>query len=260
MTPHAELLPRYKGLRQSGIELNTRLVETLSRSVINEGGRKLGLLEDDVLLLDTDDELAVLMDYCLHDVRRYGVTAVEAYLEMSPPPPDSDDAILLPALRASYFSLFAVEAVEAGVGVHVRDLLRDERSFLVDVGFSQSVRAHMVLAAQRHDRGGHLHDHRGGPAARRDVGGRADPTDEGAADDVRGRGPPQPGTRGGERLYRDRSWDLLGARGGRANLVRRAEQPKAPTAPPNEARGMTRLNGKPLVRKLVKARIAENGG
>jgi hypothetical protein len=148
MTTHTELLPRYKHLRQVGRKLNTRLVETLSRSVMNEGGRRLGILEGDALLLDTEDEIAVLMDYCIHDVRRHGINTVEEFLRSSPPPAESDEWILLQALRQCRFSVFVVESSESGVGVYVRDLLRDESLFLVDVGLSQSAPVGMILAAR----------------------------------------------------------------------------------------------------------------
>lgn len=148
MTRHAELLPRYKQLRQAALRLNNRLVETLSRSVLDEGGKKLGILRGYVLTLDSEDEIAVLMDYCIYDVRRRGVNAVERYLAKSPPAPDSDEMTLLQAMRQAYYSLFAVEAVERGVGVHVKDLLRDESLFLVDVGFGSSAPLGMILAAR----------------------------------------------------------------------------------------------------------------
>src|SRR5439155_11128691 len=120
MTRHAELLPRYKHLRRVGLELNKQLVKTLSRSALDEGGKKLGILKRNVLTLDTEDEIAVLMDYCLHDVRRHGLNAIERYLAESPPPPDSDDWLLLQALRQSHYALVVVESAEPGVGVHVR--------------------------------------------------------------------------------------------------------------------------------------------
>ena len=148
MTQHAELLARYQHLRQVGLQLNNRLVQTLSRSVLNEGGQRLGILKKNVLVLDSEDEMAVLMDYCIHDVRRQGANAIERYLAESPPPPDSDEMLLLQALRQARYSLFAVESVEPGVGVHVRDLLRDESLFLVDVGFSRTASVGMILAAR----------------------------------------------------------------------------------------------------------------
>jgi hypothetical protein len=149
MTPeHAAMLARYQHLRRVGLQLNNRLFKMLSRSILDEGGKKLGILKKNVLVLDTEDEIAVLADYCIHDVRRQGANAIERYLAKSPPPPGSDEMVLLQALRQAYFSLFAVEAAEPGVGVHVRDLLRDETLFLVDVGFSHSASRGMVLAAR----------------------------------------------------------------------------------------------------------------
>lgn len=148
MTRHAELLARYKRLRRVGLELNNRLVETISRNILDEGGKKLGILKRNVLTLDTEDEIAVLMDYCLHDVRRHGANAVERYLAESAPTAEPDERLLLQALRQARYSLFVVESAEPGVGVHVRDLLRDEPLFLVDVGFSQTASVGMVLAAR----------------------------------------------------------------------------------------------------------------
>ena len=144
----AELLARYKPLRRAGVALNSRLVKTLSRSVLDEGGKKLGILKGNVLTLDSDDELSVLMDYCIFDVRRRGLNAVERYLQKSPPAPDSDDDALLQAMRQARYSLFAAEALEPGLGVHVRDLLADEALFLVDLGFSRTATVGMILAAR----------------------------------------------------------------------------------------------------------------
>jgi hypothetical protein len=148
MTRHVELLPRYKHLRQAGLELNNRLVKVVSRSVLDEGGKKLGILKRNVLTLDTEDETAVVMDYCLHDVRRRGLNAVERYLSESPAAADSDDWVLLQALRQARYSVFVVESAEPGVGIHVRDLLRDEPLFLVDVGLGSTAAAGMVLAGR----------------------------------------------------------------------------------------------------------------
>jgi SEC-C motif len=148
MSRSANLLARYKHLRQVGLELNTRLAKSLSRDALDEGGKKLGILKGKVLTLDTEDEIAVLMDYCIHDVRQHRINAVERYLNQSSSAPDSDEWILLQALRQARYSLVIVESAEPGVGVHIRDLLRDEPLFLVDVGFSRTASVGMVLAAR----------------------------------------------------------------------------------------------------------------
>jgi hypothetical protein len=147
-SPHAGLLPRYQHLRQIGLPLNNQLMKMVSRSALDEGGKKLGLLKGKTLYLETEDEGAVLMDYCIHDVRRQGTNAVERFLAHSPPPEGSDEWVLLQAKRQAWYSLFAVESVERGVGVQARDLLRDEPQFLVDIGFGSTASAGMVLATR----------------------------------------------------------------------------------------------------------------
>jgi hypothetical protein len=98
--------------------------------------------------LDTEGEIAVLMDYCLYDVRRQGRSTVERFLAESPPPAGSDEMILLQAMRAAHYPLFAVEAVERGVGVLARDLRRDEPCSIVDVGFGSTAPVGVMLAAR----------------------------------------------------------------------------------------------------------------
>ena len=85
MTDHAALLARYKQLRQVGLALNNKLVATLAKDVLHEGGTQLGILKKNTLVFDTEDEMAVLMDYCLHDVRRGAMNAIDRFLAKSPP-------------------------------------------------------------------------------------------------------------------------------------------------------------------------------
>lgn len=148
MVGHAELIACYKQLRRAGIQLNNRLTATLDKSILHEGGKKLGLLKRNVLELETQDEIAVLMDFCLHDIRRNGVTAIERYMNEASHSQSGDEWILLHAWQEAHYALEVVESIEPGVGVHVRDLLRDEPIFLVDVGFSSSARSGLVLATR----------------------------------------------------------------------------------------------------------------
>src|SRR5689334_14334116 len=110
MAEHTNLLPRYKHLRQVARHLGTRLVQSLPKSVLEEGGKRLGILKKGVLVLDSEDEIAVLMDYCIYDLRRQGRNAIESYLAESPLAPDSDEMVLLKAMREARYSLLVVEA------------------------------------------------------------------------------------------------------------------------------------------------------
>src|SRR5262249_53699167 len=123
MSAHAHLVPTYLRLRKMGTALNHKLVQTLSKDVLDEGGRKLGILKKGTLVLGSEDELAVLMDYCIYNIYRGGRNAVEKMLEDSPPS-NPDELTLLEAQTAAYYSIFQVVDVERGAGVMVEDTLR----------------------------------------------------------------------------------------------------------------------------------------
>ena len=77
-----------------------------------------------------------------------GRNAVQKYLVQSPPPPDSDEMVLLSAALTAYYSLFQVIDLEPGIGVTVQDLLRGETGFMADIGFSSTARMGAVLATR----------------------------------------------------------------------------------------------------------------
>ena len=99
-TGHKDLLPRYQYLRQVAMQLNQRLVKALPKGVLEEGGKLLGILEGKTFMLQSEDVLTILMDFCLYDIRREGINAIERYLAESPPPPGSDEMLVLQAMRA----------------------------------------------------------------------------------------------------------------------------------------------------------------
>jgi hypothetical protein len=150
MNSHANLLPRYKHLREVGRRLASILPKSLPDDALPEAGRKLGILRGKTFVLDTEDEMAVLMDYALHDVRRQGLNAVERYLAETPPPPDSDEMLFLQSLREAHYAILLVEAAEPGVGVQARDLISDDTFFVMDVGFGTSAEPGFVLASRIH--------------------------------------------------------------------------------------------------------------
>jgi hypothetical protein len=148
MTVHAHVLPIYQRFRQVNLRVNHKLVETLSKDVLNEGARRLGILQRDVIVFGSEDEAPVLMDYCICNVYRNGMNAVQHYLTASPPRAGSDEMILLQAMQQAYYSLFRVNAQEPGVGVAIQDALRGDSAFLADIGFSHSMPKGQIFASR----------------------------------------------------------------------------------------------------------------
>ncbi|MEX0718412.1 MAG: SEC-C metal-binding domain-containing protein [Planctomycetaceae bacterium] len=146
--PDDRIRARYDRLRKVGRNLNDRLAQRLSKRSFDEGARKLGMLHGNVLVLDTEDELAILQDYCIYDVREGGRTSYERYLAENPPRPDSDEMAVLQAMKENVYSVFMIESAERGLGVQVRNLLSQEEFLLVDYGLSHTAEPRLVLAAR----------------------------------------------------------------------------------------------------------------
>ena len=143
-----DILSRYQRLRTAGWNLSSRLVKRLSKDVLEEGGRKLGILQGRTFVFETEDESSVLMDYCIYDVRRNGRNAIEQYLIDCPPDPESDEMLCLRSMQRATYSLFVVESVEHGLGVVVRDLMSHEVLLVVDIGLGRSARAGLFFASR----------------------------------------------------------------------------------------------------------------
>ena len=141
-------LDRYQHLPQIGMKVNKDLVSLLSKEDTHEGGRMLGILKRDVLVFDNEAEMDLLMDFCIHEIRRNGLTAVDRLLEEDPYPSGSDMAMILNAHKQAYFTGILFESSELGVGVHAFDVVRDESCFIHDVGFSQTTVPGVLLAAR----------------------------------------------------------------------------------------------------------------
>jgi hypothetical protein len=148
MPDHSALLERYRRMREVTFRLNNLLVKTIPKRTLEECGRLLGFIRKGILFFETEDESAVLMDYCIFYPDSDGRNLVAKYLEKTPPPADSEEMAALQAMTHAYYSLFQVVDVERGVGVSVRDLLRGETGFIVDVGFGSSAQRHMILATR----------------------------------------------------------------------------------------------------------------
>ena len=151
-----DLVARYKRLRPIRLRLNNELVGRLSRDVLNDGAKRIGILRGGTFVFDSEDEASVLMDYCIYDVYRKGRNAVEQYLCDCPPDPESDEMECLRAMQHATYALVVIDRVEPGVGCHVRNMYTDETRLLVDMGLSKTARHGAMMATRLLDFGEYL--------------------------------------------------------------------------------------------------------
>lgn len=148
MMIHAEVLPTYRRFRTLGVQLNHKLVRTLSKEALHEGGERLGILKNGTLAFENEDQMSVLMDFCIHNVWIDGQNAVQRYREQSPPRDGSDEMVLLNAMLEGHYALIDVIRTEPGVGLTARDAMRGGTHFLADIGMSQTAKPGYVLATR----------------------------------------------------------------------------------------------------------------
>ncbi len=139
---------RYKRLRQVGKGLNHSLVKLLGKQAINKGGKDLGILKRGTLIFDSEDEMSVLMDYCIYSHQVGKKTVIDRYLDTAQLEPVSDEMLLLKAMQDSYFSVFMMVSSEKKYLCHVKDIIRGRDLTLIDTGLAQTNIPGLPLASR----------------------------------------------------------------------------------------------------------------
>jgi len=147
------ILRDYKSLRAKGTALNNVLAEMLSGPEIDAAAKELGMLRGKTINLETHDEICVLMDHAIHEMRRDGLNAVDRLLLENRPPEGSDELRLLRSLQKAHYTIFDMETPILGLGV--RGFIGPEKTpiLLIDIGFSQTAVPGMAMATRLHSPG-----------------------------------------------------------------------------------------------------------
>ena len=103
----------YRRYRAAQIELNNKLVKGgLSEEVFALAVGRLGVGENRRLILESEDELSVVMDYALYEVGKPGERVIDRYRQQ----PGGQDALeqkLLDAMATSRMGLYRIESAAA---------------------------------------------------------------------------------------------------------------------------------------------------
>ncbi len=140
-------IKRYRRYRRVGMELNHKIIDALVDSeVIEIAARALGLGGNRQLVLDSEDDLAVLMDFALYEIRRGGKSLVERYRQQYGGA-NHVERLLLDAMVRAQTGLFVVEGVEPSKYlIRLRGLVGErEEVGLTDINFSQTLRGDVIL-------------------------------------------------------------------------------------------------------------------
>jgi hypothetical protein len=143
-----EEVAKYKRFRNIGRFLNSSLIQLVPRDALDVFGRRLGLIRGNSLVVEREDELAVLFDHIIHNYRRDGKNIVERYLDDTSPAEGSDEAMVLRAMIASTYSIFEIEEILPRKGAILNDIVRRDSHRLIDIGIGTTGAAGGFLAGR----------------------------------------------------------------------------------------------------------------
>jgi len=146
MKKYDDILPRYQRMRAACREMNNTLV-MFDKSAVKQAAEELGLWRDGTISV-YEDALPVLWDHAVHHRFADGPNVVERYAAAHPPAAGTGTEAALMAMSQAFFSLFHIDRLTKFVGVHVTDILRDQKYFLADEGLGTSAVKGMVLASR----------------------------------------------------------------------------------------------------------------
>jgi hypothetical protein len=148
-TPTGEDVARYRRLRAVSRDLNNRMVKTIPKRAFTEIGKALGILRNGVLVLDTEDMSGVMADACLYEWFENDKNLVQAYAEIHPAKPGTDERFLLDAYLQAKYRIIESQELVPGAGLRGRDILNDEDIFLMDLAIGGSTRLATLAMATR---------------------------------------------------------------------------------------------------------------
>lgn len=99
------------------------------------------------MVFDQEDDVGVLMDYCIHNPSGKK-SCVDLYIEQASLEPVSDEMMMLKALRESFFSFVHVNEAEKGYLCFAKDILRQQGIVLMDLGLGSTALPGTLVATR----------------------------------------------------------------------------------------------------------------
>ena len=131
----------YQRYRNAGRELNQKMIETyIDNSVLEKASRLLKLGKNRQLILDTKDDLSVLMDFALYEIRQNGKNIIERYADEKGGK-NFVERELLSAMAKANAGLFKIDSVDKNKCCLQLSNLIDvgQTIVLTDINFSQTI-------------------------------------------------------------------------------------------------------------------------
>jgi hypothetical protein len=142
------ILARYRHLRQISKEQHEAVLDIIAPDVLLDWAKRLDLTEGKAVVFENDNEMTMPEDLAIYLPRLGRSHPLHRYARVARLVPGSDEAIVLAAMRQARFSLWRVERRHPTTGLILRDLLRDEETWLVDEAMEKNAPPGVEMAAR----------------------------------------------------------------------------------------------------------------
>ena len=142
------MLTGYRHLREISRQHHSAVLDFLSNDIIISQARRLGLAQGKTLLLDSMDDLNFAFDLAIHTAPKDRSRAIDRYARAARLAPESDESLMLEAMRRARFSIISFVRRHPIAGLIVKDLFRGVEVWLVDEGLESSLPDGAALATR----------------------------------------------------------------------------------------------------------------
>lgn len=134
-----DLLARYLHLREISKGLHHEVLKSVSGDALLNCARRLGLAHGKTLLLEDMDEMYYVYDLAIYTAPPDRSRAIDRYAKSAKFDAQSDERLMLEAMRASQFAILLIEQRHDVAGLIATDILRNSKVWLLDVGLESSM-------------------------------------------------------------------------------------------------------------------------
>jgi hypothetical protein len=148
MPNRAEVIARYRHLRDISKQHHFAVMKLISRDALLCHARGLGLTAGNTLVLDRMEDLSLAYDLAIYTAPADRSRAVDRYARSARFAQGSDEALMLGAMCNARFSVVSVQRRHPVAGLIVKDLFRDIDLWLVDEGLEISLATGTAFATR----------------------------------------------------------------------------------------------------------------
>lgn len=142
------ILSRYLRLREISKRLHEEVLNCISGDRLLDHARRIGLAQGKTLLLEDMDEMYYVYDLAIYTAPADRSRAIDRYAKSAKFDAQSDERLILDAMRASRFAILLIERRHDAAGLIATDIIRNSKVWLLDVGLESSMDAGELIATR----------------------------------------------------------------------------------------------------------------